>query len=78
MIFKRFRGDKVDFCNVFSEMLKKVILDTICSVMVLPNKFPIRLTKKVSKEAIKVPNPKVRTFAINKNVVLIGIFGHLL
>ncbi|KAL1513440.1 hypothetical protein ABEB36_002851 [Hypothenemus hampei] len=43
---------------MLSILLKKVVLDTISSVMVLPNKFPIRLNKKVSKQQIRFPNPK--------------------
>lgn len=40
-------------------MLKKAILDTICSTIVLPNKFPIKFSKLVSNYKIQVPEPKV-------------------
>ncbi|KAF7287123.1 hypothetical protein GWI33_002500 [Rhynchophorus ferrugineus] len=42
----------------FSVLLNKLILDTISSVLVLPNKYPIRFSKKVSKQAIKIPQPE--------------------
>ncbi|KAJ8965165.1 hypothetical protein NQ314_004308 [Rhamnusium bicolor] len=40
-----------------NELLKKSIIDTVSSVMVLPNKFPIQLHKEVRGEQLKTPNP---------------------
>lgn len=42
----------------FKQLLKKMILDSISSVIVLPNKYPMRFSKKISKQDIKIPRPK--------------------
>lgn len=60
-------------------MLKKAILDTICSTIVLPNKFPIKFSKLVSNYKIQVPEPKVSLMCANEiqlvNSNLLGSFA---
>ncbi|XP_023313110.1 extended synaptotagmin-2-like isoform X2 [Anoplophora glabripennis] len=40
-----------------NNLLKKSVVDTISSLMVLPNKFPIKLSKDVSSVQLKTPSP---------------------
>ncbi|CAH1966610.1 unnamed protein product [Acanthoscelides obtectus] len=40
-----------------SDCLRKCVKDTLASMIVLPNKFPIVLTKEISSEKLKTPNP---------------------
>lgn len=59
-------------------MLKKAILDTICSTIVLPNKFPMKFSKLVSNYKIQVPEPKVSNYAYeiqSINTDLLGSFA---
>ncbi|CAG9863139.1 unnamed protein product [Phyllotreta striolata] len=40
-----------------NESLRKCVCDTIASLMVLPNKFPIKISKDISSEQLNTPNP---------------------
>nr|CAH7737023.1 unnamed protein product [Callosobruchus chinensis] len=40
-----------------SDCLRKCIRDTLASMIVLPNRFPIVLSKDISSEKLKTPNP---------------------
>ncbi|KAJ8920619.1 hypothetical protein NQ315_004758 [Exocentrus adspersus] len=40
-----------------NDLLKKSVIDTVSSLMVLPNKFPIKLCKDVSSVDLKTPSP---------------------
>lgn len=42
-----------------SDMLRRVIAKKIANIMVWPNKFPIKLTKKAPAAAFKMPEPEV-------------------
>lgn len=46
-------------CIVFSDMLRRSIVEIIASMMVLPNKFPIKLSDVVESDEIKTPEPEV-------------------
>lgn len=41
------------------DMLRKVIAKKIGKIMVWPNKYPVKLTKKASAAAIRMPEPEV-------------------
>lgn len=46
------------------DMLRRVIEKKIAKIMVWPNKYPIKLTKKASPTLLKMPQPEVlRTFS---------------
>lgn len=40
-------------------MLRKIIIEQISSMMVLPNKFPIKLSDVVEAAELKAPEPEV-------------------
>ncbi|CAH1098442.1 unnamed protein product [Psylliodes chrysocephalus] len=40
-----------------NESLRKCVCDTVSSLMVLPNKFPIKFSKEISSEQLNTPNP---------------------
>lgn len=42
-------------------MLRKIVIETVASMMVLPNKFPIKLSDIVEPIELKVPEPEVYT-----------------
>lgn len=51
------RGFKrIFFC---SDMLRKVVIEQVAAMMVLPNKFPIKLSDDVDAAELKAPEPKV-------------------
>lgn len=43
-----------------SDMLRKIIVEQIAAVMVLPNKLPITLSDDVPAHTLKMPEPEVR------------------
>lgn len=43
-----------------SDMLRKIIVEQIASIMVLPNKLPITLSDDVPAHTLKMPEPEVR------------------
>lgn len=49
-------GFNVVFC---SDMLRKVVVEQVAAMMVLPNKFPIKLSDDVDAAELKAPEPKV-------------------
>lgn len=40
-------------------MLRKIVIDIIASMMVLPNKFPIQLSDTIEAAELKAPEPEV-------------------
>lgn len=42
-----------------SDMLRKIIVEQIASIMVLPNKLPITLSDEVPAVALRMPAPEV-------------------
>lgn len=40
-------------------MLRKIIIEQVASMMVLPNKWPIKLSDIVESAALKIPEPEV-------------------
>lgn len=56
-------------------MLRRIIVEQIASMMVLPNKFPIKLSDLVEAAELKVPEPEVsKQFNNHKSIN----FGYLL
>lgn len=47
-----------------SDLLRRVISKKIAKIMVWPNKLPVKLTKKTSSAAIKMPEPEVSALFI--------------
>lgn len=43
-------------------MLRKVVVEQVASVMVLPNKIPVKLSEDIEAEELKAPEPKVFFF----------------
>jgi hypothetical protein len=56
---------------VHSDILRRVIVEQVASMMVLPNKLPIRLSDEVPPTVLKMPEPEV--CISNDNLV---IFTH--
>lgn len=44
---------------VHSDILRRVIVEQVASMMVLPNKLPIRLSDDVPATVLKMPEPEV-------------------
>lgn len=40
-------------------MLRKVVVEQVAAMMVLPNKFPIKLSEDIEAAELKAPEPKV-------------------
>lgn len=64
----------------FSDLLRQLILEQVSSLMVLPNKLPVKLSKHVESEMLHVPEPEgvLRMHVIEaKNLMRkdIGILG---
>lgn len=64
----------------FSDLLRQLILEQVSSMMVLPNKLPVKLSKHVESEMLHVPEPEgvLRIHVIEaKNLMRkdIGILG---
>ncbi|KAH8311734.1 hypothetical protein KR044_007758, partial [Drosophila immigrans] len=51
----------IDFMDMpgLSDLLRRIIVEQIGNVMVLPNKLPISLSEEVSAVALKMPEPEV-------------------
>lgn len=43
----------------FSGILKRIIYDTVASMMVLPNKLAVKLSEEVDTMELKTPEPEV-------------------
>lgn len=48
---------------VFSDILRRIVVETVASMMVLPNKFPIKLSDEVEAVELKAPEPEVTNSA---------------
>lgn len=48
--------------DIFSGTLKRIVFDTVASMLVLPNKFSIKLSEEVDIMELKTPEPEVRDF----------------
>jgi hypothetical protein len=44
---------------VHSDILRRIIVEQVASMMVLPNKLPIRLSDEVPATVLKMPEPEV-------------------
>lgn len=53
-------------CNNCSDILRRIVVETVASMMVLPNKFPIKLSEEVEAVELKAPEPEVINSIINK------------
>lgn len=40
-------------------MLRKIIVEQVAAIMVLPNKLPITLSNEVAASTLKMPEPEV-------------------
>lgn len=40
-------------------MLRKIIIEQVAAIMVLPNKLPITLSDEVAASTLKMPEPEV-------------------
>lgn len=51
----------LDFLDIpgLSDILRKVIVEQIAAIMVLPNKLPITLSDQVPQQVLKMPEPEV-------------------
>lgn len=47
------------FCRFPSDMLRRIIVEQVSAMMVLPNKLPIVLSNTVSQKVLKFPEPQV-------------------
>lgn len=56
------------------DMLRKLIAKKIAKIMVWPNKYPVKLTKKASAASIRMPEPEVHTSHAKKNLFSNFIF----
>lgn len=45
---------------VYSEILRKTIIEQIAAIVVLPNKIVIPLSEQIPVEMLKVPEPEVK------------------
>lgn len=52
--------------DIFSDILRRIIVEQIANIMVLPNKLPIKLSDAVPAETLKAPEPEVSQFYIIK------------
>lgn len=50
--------------NIYSDMLRKIIVEQVAAIMVLPNKLPITLSDEVAASTLKMPEPEVIFFKI--------------
>jgi hypothetical protein len=44
---------------VHSDILRRIIVEQVATMMVLPNKLPIRLSDEIPATLLKVPEPEV-------------------
>lgn len=58
----------------FSDVLRKVIVEQISNMMVLPNKFPVVLSETIPAQTIKTPEPEVilLIFVISSTSYILG------
>lgn len=56
----------IDFMDMpgLSDLLRRIIVEQIGNVMVLPNKLPISLSNEVSAVSLKMPEPEVSFVAV--------------
>lgn len=54
-------------------MLRKVVVEQVAAMMVLPNKFPIKLSEDIEAAELKAPEPKV-IFVLNMFGVCLSFF----
>lgn len=47
--------------NILSDMLRRIIVEQVSTIMVLPNKLSIVLSNDVSTHNLKFPEPQVIT-----------------
>lgn len=45
-------------------MLRKIIIEQVASMMVLPNKLPIKLSDIVESATLKIPEPEVSYYEV--------------
>lgn len=43
----------------YSDILRRIVVETVANMMVLPNKFPIQLSDEVEAIDLKTPEPEV-------------------
>lgn len=60
---------KVNFFD-FSDMLRRIIVEQVAAMMVLPNKLPIKLSDAFPAQTLKFPEPEVFTATFNNNLIL--------
>lgn len=54
-----------NFIPSSSDVLRKVIVEQISNMMVLPNKFPVVLSETIPAQTIKTPEPEVIVLAFD-------------
>lgn len=59
----------IDFMDMpgLSDLLRRIIVEQIGNIMVLPNKLPITLSNEVPATALKMPEPEVSKVPISFN-----------
>jgi hypothetical protein len=45
--------------SLHSDILRRIVVETVASMMVLPNKFPIQLSDEIEAIELKAPEPEV-------------------
>lgn len=58
-------GVNDNFIPSSSDVLRKVIVEQISNMMVLPNKFPVVLSETIPAQTIKTPEPEVIVLAFD-------------
>lgn len=47
-------------CFVYSDILRRCIVEQVAKMMVLPNKLPIKLSDEIPTVDLRMPEPEVR------------------
>lgn len=55
-----------------SDILRKVIVEQIAAIMVLPNKLPITLSDQVPQQILKMPEPEVSLFLYLRVLIIVS------
>lgn len=56
--------------TIFSDLLRGFIVEQVASLMVLPNKFPVKLSEIVEAAELKMPEPEVNNNFLNPHKLL--------
>lgn len=54
-----FKSVKKQVCLIYSDILRRCIVEQIAKMMVLPNKLPIKLSDEIPTVDLRMPEPEV-------------------